>query len=88
MTSPRRLSTSLGVAAVVVDARGEFCPVPVIRTSDAVKALPPGGTVLVIADDPAIEFDLPAWARSAGQECSLVRIDGRDFHYAVKKRAP
>jgi tRNA 2-thiouridine synthesizing protein A len=51
---------------VVVDTRGFFCPVPVIKTSEALRNLDPGTIVEVIADDPAIEFDLPAWCWSNG----------------------
>jgi tRNA 2-thiouridine synthesizing protein A len=68
---------------VVVDARGEFCPVPVIRASDAVRSLPPGRSLMVIADDPAIEFDLPAWARAAGHRVEEVSREGREFRYRV-----
>ncbi len=70
---------------IVIDARGEFCPVPVIRTADAVRGLPEGGSVLVISDDPAIEFDLPAWGRSAGCSCELEQRDGSARTYHVQK---
>jgi TusA-related sulfurtransferase len=38
---------------------------------------------MVIADDPAIEFDLPAWARAAGHRVEEVSREGREFRYRV-----
>jgi TusA-related sulfurtransferase len=70
---------------ILVDVRGEFCPVPVIRTSDAIRQLPVGGTVLVIADDPAIAIDLPAWCHSNGHEGERVSRDGNEYRYLVRK---
>lgn len=51
---------------LVVDARGTRCPVPVLRLARAVKDLPPGTTATVLADDPAVEHDVPAWAGMRG----------------------
>ncbi len=71
---------------VVIDVRGEVCPVPVIRTSEAVRELPAGATVLVIADDPAIVIDLPAWCHSNGHETERVARNGNEYRYLVRKR--
>lgn len=70
---------------VVVDTRGTFCPVPIIRTSEAMRNLHAGGVLEVVADDPAIEHDLPAWCRSHGHTIRSMRRSGRDFHYLVEK---
>jgi tRNA 2-thiouridine synthesizing protein A len=58
---------------LVVDARGERCPVPVIRLARLVTepaAQPPadGGPVriTVLATDPAAAADIPAWCRMRG----------------------
>ncbi|HET8987656.1 MAG TPA: sulfurtransferase TusA family protein [Humibacillus sp.] len=55
---------------LVVDARGERCPVPVIRLARLVRDLPPGDvpvTIRVLATDPAAASDVPAWCRMRGQ---------------------
>ena len=57
---------------LVVDARGERCPVPVIRLARLVRNLPaaPEGAaplvVRVLATDPAAASDVPAWCRMRG----------------------
>jgi len=71
---------------VVVDTRGLFCPVPIIKTSEAIRKLKSGGIVEVISDDPAIQFDLPAWCKSMGHTIASERKSGNDFHYMVRKK--
>ncbi len=39
------------------------CPLPVIRLANAVDELAVGGTVAVVADDPAARPDISAWCR-------------------------
>lgn len=70
---------------VVVDTRGLFCPMPIIKTSEAMQTLDAGGIVEVISDDPAIEMDLPAWCRSRGHAIEKCSRDGDVFRYRVKK---
>ncbi|MFE5340746.1 sulfurtransferase TusA family protein [Isoptericola sp. NPDC056578] len=55
-----------GVDAVVVDARGLRCPLPVIRLAAAARDLPAGTLVTVLSTDPAARLDVPAWARMRG----------------------
>jgi TusA-related sulfurtransferase len=70
---------------VVLDTRGTFCPIPIIETSKAIANLHSGGVLEVIADDPAIEEDMPAWCRSNGHTILETRREGRDFRYLVEK---
>ncbi|GAA4728671.1 hypothetical protein GCM10023216_20070 [Isoptericola chiayiensis] len=54
--------------AVVVDARGLRCPLPVVRLAAAARTLAAGTRVDVLATDPAARYDVPAWARMRGHE--------------------
>jgi TusA-related sulfurtransferase len=51
-----------------VDARGTWCPQPLVRLQDAVATASPGAVVLLHADDPGVELDVPAWCISTGNE--------------------
>lgn len=51
-----------------VEARGVLCPVPIIRLARAASSLPPGSLVALLTDDPAAEYDVPAWCRLRGHE--------------------
>lgn len=70
---------------VIVDTRGTFCPVPVIKTAEAVRNLVAGAELELISDDPAIEHDLPAWCRSTGHELVASEKRGQDFHFVVRR---
>ncbi|RYU09590.1 sulfurtransferase TusA family protein [Nocardioides iriomotensis] len=51
-----------------LDCRGLRCPLPVIRLANAIGDVPVGGTVAVVADDPATGPDTQAWCRMRGHE--------------------
>jgi tRNA 2-thiouridine synthesizing protein A len=51
-----------------VDARRLLCPLPVIRTQDAVASLHPGDSLRVLCTDPGVIHDIPAWCRVHGHE--------------------
>lgn len=54
--------------ALVVDAVGRRCPIPVIELAKVIGDVPVGGTVRVLADDEAARLDIPAWCEMRGQE--------------------
>jgi tRNA 2-thiouridine synthesizing protein A len=51
-----------------LDARGLLCPMPVIRTQQKVASLSPGDVLEVIATDPGVLHDIPAWCRVHGHD--------------------
>ena len=54
--------------ALVVDALGKRCPIPVIELAKVIGEVPVGGTVRVLSDDEAARLDIPAWCEMRGQE--------------------
>ena len=70
-----------------VDARGERCPVPVIRLARLVRDLPETDgpvTVRVLATDPAAASDVPAWCRMRGHRYVGAEDQGDHTAYVVK----
>ena len=51
----------------LIDARGLRCPVPLLRARAALRALGPGDTLVVLADDPEAPIDLAALALDTGR---------------------
>ena len=49
-----------------LDARGLYCPLPVARTRERFKSLPPGSRLDVLADDPLARLDLRAFCAKEG----------------------
>lgn len=64
-----------------LDARRILCPLPVIRTQDAVKTLQPGDVLRVTATDPGVVHDIPAWCRINGH--TVLGIDQGDDEIVV-----
>ena len=64
------------MSARVVDALGTWCPVPIHLIERAARRTAPGDVIELLADDPLIEIDLPAWCHSSGNELLELRRDG------------
>jgi tRNA 2-thiouridine synthesizing protein A len=56
------------LSAHQLDARGLLCPMPVIRTQQRVATLTAGDVLEVLATDPGVLHDIPAWCRVHGHE--------------------
>jgi tRNA 2-thiouridine synthesizing protein A len=60
------------VADVVIDRtldmRGFQCPIPVVKTNQAIKTMDPGQVLKVLATDKGALADFPAWAEDTGNE--------------------
>ena len=53
---------------LLLDCRGQLCPLPIIELGKAFGATRPGQVVRLLADDPAAAVDVAAWCRMSGQE--------------------
>lgn len=51
-----------------IDARGSFCPGPLMELIRGIKVLPVGGVVAVLSSDPGSAKDIPAWIQKAHHE--------------------
>jgi tRNA 2-thiouridine synthesizing protein A len=60
-----------------LDARRILCPLPVIRTQDAVAKLAPGDILRVTATDPGVVYDIPAWCKVHGHKVLAIE-EGRE----------
>jgi tRNA 2-thiouridine synthesizing protein A len=54
--------------ALVIDALGRKCPIPIIMLAQRIREVPVGQIVAVLADDPAAKSDIPAWCGIKSQE--------------------
>jgi len=52
----------------MLDARGLRCPVPVLRARERLAGLAPGAVLELIADDPLVTLDVPAFCAREGHE--------------------
>lgn len=62
---------------VFLDTRGLLCPLPVIRTQDRIRQLEHGQELEVVATDPGVMHDIPAWCRVHGHVLVSAIREGR-----------
>ena len=73
------------VADLKLDCVGLFCPMPVLKTREALKHLTPGQILEMTSDDPASEADMKSWAARSGHELLEVDKRGAIFRFVVRK---
>lgn len=69
-----------------VDARGLNCPMPIVKTAQAVKVMASGQTLEVLATDPGSVKDFAAWSKSTGNEIVEQTSDAGVFRFVLKKK--
>jgi tRNA 2-thiouridine synthesizing protein A len=60
------VKSALYESVEVIDARGLFCPLPVLRARERFSALPPKSRLDVLADDPLARLDMKAFCHREG----------------------
>ncbi|MBK9181132.1 MAG: sulfurtransferase TusA family protein [Acidimicrobiales bacterium] len=68
-----------------IDARGSFCPGPLMELIRAIRDADVGDTIAILSKDPGSRTDIPAWVAKAKHE--MVEISDEDGYsrYVVKK---
>jgi tRNA 2-thiouridine synthesizing protein A len=69
-----------------VDARGQSCPMPIVRTAQAARAMLPGTLIEVLATDPGSVRDFSAWARATGHELVEQTTDGPTYRFVIRRK--
>jgi tRNA 2-thiouridine synthesizing protein A len=68
-----------------LDCVGLFCPMPILKTRDAMKGMTAGETLEMLSDDPASEADMKSWTARTGQELLEIEKNGTVFRFIVRK---
>ena len=68
-----------------LDARGLFCPSPVMQTNVELSKMQVGQILTVLADDPAAEDDISSWANRLGHEIVKMEKNGNEIHFEIRK---
>lgn len=68
-----------------LDLRGLLCPMPMVKVSQQISSVPVGGVIRAVATDAGSMADIPAWAKSTGNEVlQAEKVDG-EFVFLVKR---
>ena len=73
------------MADQVLDAKGLNCPLPILRAKKALKDVPTGGTLQVLATDPGAVKDFEAFCRTTGNELLESKNDNNVFSFVIKR---
>jgi tRNA 2-thiouridine synthesizing protein A len=68
-----------------LDCSGMLCPVPVIKTSKAIKEVQVGQVLQMIATDPGAPADMEAWSRQTGNELLDSHQEGGKFIFFFRR---
>ncbi|HMN65504.1 MAG: sulfurtransferase TusA family protein [Burkholderiaceae bacterium] len=69
----------------VIDARGSFCPGPLMELIAGMKMAQVGDELEVLSSDKGSANDIPEWIRKVGHELLGTREEAGVWHISVKK---
>ena len=71
----------------MLDAKGLLCPLPVLKARRALRQVPAGELLEVLATDPGAVEDFKSFCEVTGHELvASTEADGV-FHFKIRKRA-
>jgi tRNA 2-thiouridine synthesizing protein A len=68
-----------------IDCTGFLCPIPIVKTREAIRTMAVGQVLEILADDPAVERDMRDWAERAGHELLGLSCAGIVYRFLVRK---
>jgi tRNA 2-thiouridine synthesizing protein A len=69
-----------------VDARGLACPMPIIKTAQAMKVLASGQVLEVLATDAGSVRDFQAWSRSTGNALLEMTDEAGTYRFLLQRK--
>ena len=71
--------------SVIVDARGQSCPGPLVSLHKALREAERGDVLELLATDPGSRSDVPSWAKLSGNELLEATEGAGTFRYLIRK---
>ncbi|OGF45426.1 MAG: SirA family protein [Candidatus Firestonebacteria bacterium RIFOXYC2_FULL_39_67] len=69
-----------------LDCLGLYCPVPIMKTAQMIKNMNSGEVLEITADDIGVLKDIPAWAKTTGNEFLGSKSEGDVHKVYVRKK--
>ncbi len=70
----------------LLDARGLFCPEPVMLLHKKIREIASGEVLTVVATDPSTQRDIPKFCHFLGHELVASSDEGKFYRYKIRKR--
>lgn len=68
-----------------LDARGVFCPEPVMMLHQQFRKMAVGDVLDVVATDPSTQRDIPKFCSFLNHELISHTIENNEYHYCLRK---
>jgi tRNA 2-thiouridine synthesizing protein A len=68
-----------------IDCTGLFCPMPIVKTREAIAQMTAGQVLAMVSDDPASDPDMRSWAQNTGHELLEVTRTGAVYRFVIRK---
>ncbi len=73
------------MSETTLDLMGLKCPLPALKTRKALKSQPAGNRLVVIANDPLAEIDIPNLIRETGDRLLESRREADRLVFLIEK---
>ena len=70
------------MAEIMVDVRGETCPVPLVETRKALRKATPGDVIQVVGSHPASRKEIPMAVEAL--RLQLLSVEGSDTDWTIR----
>ena len=73
------------MADLVLDTKGLNCPLPILKTKKSLREVPVGGTIEILATDPAANADFSAFCRTTGHKLLESSQEGEVYKFLLQR---
>ena len=75
------------MANKLLDTQGLACPLPILKTKKALRDVPPGGTLEVLATDPGAALDFEAFCQATGHTLVSSEVSDGVYRFVIQRVA-
>ena len=72
--------------ARTLDCKGLSCPMPIVKTAQAIRTMTAGDLIEVLATDPGSVKDFAAWSKATGNELVETSQTAGVFSFVLMKK--
>jgi tRNA 2-thiouridine synthesizing protein A len=69
-----------------LDARGLKCPMPIVKTAQAIKTIASGELLEVLTTDPGAVADFAAWSRTTGNSIVEQSVVENVYRFVLRRK--
>ncbi len=73
------------MADLLLDTRGLNCPLPILKTKKTLRDIAIGGTLEILATDPAADTDFRAFCRSTGHALLKASVEDGVYRFVIQR---